>query len=417
MNPWIETITVVTEIFLALYFFSNYFSKIHSSKILAYSLIAVYGSIIFLLSVFSPVSTLHTFLTILSTYLFVKFYFKTSWLRSFYPTFLYLVSAILADVLCGALMQITGFQPGSIIGDGPERIIYNTMAKLLHLLCLYIILSLTNRRYDHTIILHTAPLCACLVLSFFVCYHNFTALISGAPPTTVIVETVGLLFINLVICAYAELLSRTYTKQQEAILAKQQLELRECYYQDLVERQEETRALWHDIKKYMATMETLVCQEKQEEAQMCLTALQESFSRAQSTFNTGNATIDSILSYGMKSATESGVDLLPQVWLDSSLDIPAADLFIIIGNTLDNAIEACSPLSSKSDRTIHLSLIQKNHILRYEIKNRFLSIQQKKKRIHGYGLRNVSTCVERNNGKLSISNDDGYFTVSILLNV
>ncbi len=162
MNLWIEAFTVLAEVFLALYFFSSFFTKNSDRSFLQYTLIAFYGIVIFLLSWFAPVSTVHTFLTIVSTYLFVKFYFRKPWLDSIYPTFLYLVSAILADVLCGALLQITGFSPGEILGDGPGRIMYNTMTKLLHLLCLYIILSLTNLRYDRVIILHTVPLCACL---------------------------------------------------------------------------------------------------------------------------------------------------------------------------------------------------------------------------------------------------------------
>lgn len=418
MNLWIEAFTVLAEVFLALYFFSSFFTKNSDRSFLQYTLIAFYGIVIFLLSWFAPVSTVHTFLTIVSTYLFVKFYFRKPWLDSIYPTFLYLVSAILADVLCGALLQITGFSPGEILGDGPGRIMYNTMTKLLHLLCLYIILSLTNLRYDRVIILHTVPLCACLVLSFFVCYYNFISLISGAPPASIIVETSGLLVINLIICAYVEILNNTYAKQQEVILAKQQLELRESYYQDLVVRQEETRRLWHDIKKYMATMETLICQDRQAEAQQCLAKLQSAFASAQNTFNTGNVTIDSILAYGMKNAAGFGVTLSPQIWLNSSLDIPASDLFIIIGNTLDNAIEACSLLPGDGDRKVYLSLVQKNHLLRYEIRNKFDPVKKpKRKQIHGYGLRNVFTCVERNGGKMVCTSDNEYYTVSILLNV
>lgn len=418
MNLWIELLTVLIEIVLVIYFLSNFFACNNVFRFPQYAIILGYGALLFLISYYSPVSIVHILLTILSTLCLVKLLFQKSLIDTFYPTFLYLVPAILVDVICGAVLQAGGFAADDIIGDGAARIIYNAMAKILHLVALYIILQCTNHRYDKSALVRSLPLLSCLIFSFISCYLNFISLMAGAPPSSVLLETLGLLYVNILICAYVEILNRSYMKQRETELAKQQLEVREAYYHDLVARQEETRSLWHDIKKYMATMENLVSHENQDEAQRCLEDVRASFAGIHSTVDTGNTIIDGILSYGIRKADEANVTINAQVWLDSTLNIPASDLFIIIGNTLDNAIEACAALPDKDARTVSISLNQKNHLLSYEISNEYQPQKAKKKgRVHGYGLRNVETLVERNGGNMAIEKDNGRFIVSIRLNV
>ena len=61
---------------------------------------------------------------------------------------------------------------------------------------------------------------------------------------------------------------------------------------------------------------------------------------------------------------------------------------------------------------------QSNHLLYYELKNPYLPGEAPKKGgIHGYGLRNVRACVEKDKGSMDITTDNGFFTVSVQLNV
>lgn len=135
------------------------------------------------------------------------------------------------------------------------------------------------------------------------------------------------------------------------------------------------------------------------------------------TVDVGNTVVDSILSDTVRRAGDADIDLRLNVWVAPELNIPPADLYIIIGNTLDNALAACGGLP-KDKRVIELLLRQSNHLLYYELKNPYLPDDPPKKGgIHGYGLRNVRACVEKNKGAIDISTADGVFTVSVQLNV
>lgn len=106
------------------------------------------------------------------------------------------------------------------------------------------------------------------------------------------------------------------------------------------------------------------------------------------------------------------------VWLDTDLNISPVDLYIIIGNTMDNAIEACDAFPAGHKPSISCTLRQKNHVLLYEISNPIPQVSVKKAGdIHGYGLENVKECVNRNSGFISVNTENDIFCVSITLNV
>ncbi|MBP3538784.1 MAG: GHKL domain-containing protein [Oscillospiraceae bacterium] len=304
------------------------------------------------------------------------------------------------------------------MGDSTARLIYIIFGKIFHLLCLYLILTLTKARFDTRVFLRSLPLLSCQILSIYICQKNFALVIAGNAPSILRLETLGLLYINLVICAFVEMLNRSHEREREAENARRQLELQENYYADLMARQEETRSLWHDMKKYMASVEALIANENREEAQRCLEGIHSAFSELSSAVDTGNKLVDSILTYGIKRAREHGVSVRPDIWVDNNLAFPATDLFVIIGNTLDNAIEACAQLDDAAERVITVTLRQNNHLLLYEISNPYVDKNTRKPgKIHGYGLKNVRACVERNEGLLQISKQDNIFRVSIQLNI
>ena len=418
MNIWIELSTVVVELLLIWYFYSGMLGKSKSPTAVKVVVALFYFGFLTYLSLLIDTSVVRSTAIIVLTYFAAKLYFGKTWVATIYPTILFFLFAIISDIICGTLLQMMGISLDELMGSGVDRLLYNTSGKLLHLLCLYIILAIIKPNLDRHSVTRALPLLSCQLLSIYICFHSFISIAQGNNPTYVNLETLGLLYINLVICAYVDILRRAHEAEKEAQLAKQQLEVQRKYYLDVMERQEETRSLWHDIKKYMISMEALVGSEKKEEAQQCLKLIHAAFRKNVNTVDTGNTLIDSILSYGMKKAEEVGVVLRPEIWVDSSLDFPATDLFVIIGNTLDNAIEACCQVDDVASRIVSISLYQKNHLLLYEIRNPYNpDAEPKPGKIHGYGLKNVRVCVERDNGEMSISDNDGVFDVSIHLNL
>jgi len=99
------------------------------------------------------------------------------------------------------------------------------------------------------------------------------------------------------------------------------------------------------------------------------------------------------------------------------------DLCIIIGNLMDNAIEACTALPKES-RLIRIYMEIKNTQLYMSFTNsapqgkkvklgqRHVSTKGEK---HGFGLARIDNIVERHSGYLSRNSEDGVYSTEILL--
>lgn len=105
------------------------------------------------------------------------------------------------------------------------------------------------------------------------------------------------------------------------------------------------------------------------------------------------------------------------VQIPRELSVTAADLYILLGNTLDNAIEACAALPPEQ-REINIKLKTHNRILFYEIENPYAPSYGNRVRggLHGYGLQNVRRCVEKYQGTLEIQKGDNIFRVIAHMN-
>ena len=99
------------------------------------------------------------------------------------------------------------------------------------------------------------------------------------------------------------------------------------------------------------------------------------------------------------------------------------DLCVILGNTIDNAIEACNQIHNDFDKYINMILFRKGKYLHFiitnpidkkvKVKGHKLITTKKGKYIHGLGIGNVKSAVEKYNGKVKITQKDRTFSVHI----
>ena len=107
--------------------------------------------------------------------------------------------------------------------------------------------------------------------------------------------------------------------------------------------------------------------------------------------------------------------------------IDGLDLCVMVGNALDNAIEASEALPGQR-RVIHLKLCPVKDMILFTVQNYYRTEPQKDDNgfyrtsksdaeNHGYGLRGISHAVEKYGGTVATSADGTTFTLSILIPV
>ena len=199
-----------------------------------------------------------------------------------------------------------------------------------------------------------------------------------------------------------------FEKQQKA----HHYALQEEYYQQLQDKQAETRALWHDLNKYLRAAKT------ETQSAQALEQLESMLNSATQIVDVGNRVLNVILNEYTQMAKATGIDLRLKVQVPAELPVAVADLYILIGNTMDNAMEACNALPP-DQRVIDLLLRTQNDILYYKLVNPYSSDQPKRESdpMHGHGLQNVRRCVEKYNGVLDLIKENGFFTVTAHINI
>lgn len=144
----------------------------------------------------------------------------------------------------------------------------------------------------------------------------------------------------------------------------------------------------------------------------------------QSYISSSNPVLNYILEEKIKIAKEKNIDVKCMIQGDLNHTISSVDLSIIIGNLLDNAIEATSKCFNKH---ININIRQNNYQLVIKIsnpyngiikiKNQKLQTTKSDKTNHGYGIDNIETICKKYNGFNHISYDNQTFTHTCILSL
>ena len=216
-----------------------------------------------------------------------------------------------------------------------------------------------------------------------------------------------------------------------------QLSMQMEYAKLLAARGEENRKLIHDFRQHLRTMNGLAARfnttETAKLVEQELTEYLERLSRSMEVERRPGATnrcfsrdpvVDALLQYYHTSASEKGIAADLQLDLPDTLPVSDVELCTVLGNLLENAVEACErmtegprSLSIRTTRTDRRHIIQVNNT--YDGKllrcgERFLSRKTPEARF-GVGLESVREIVERHGGMLMLDISDELFSVGVSL--
>ena len=122
-------------------------------------------------------------------------------------------------------------------------------------------------------------------------------------------------------------------------------------------------------------------------------------------------------------ARSQGVQIHAKAQLPEALSISQVELCVILGNLLDNAVEACLACPDAADRFLRLYLCVRQGQLYLSITNASSVRPRKQAGLyisrkgsgHGLGLMRVRQAVKRLGGYLEQADEDGVFTTELLI--
>lgn len=193
------------------------------------------------------------------------------------------------------------------------------------------------------------------------------------------------------------------------------------YYNMSKEQIEIINRKCHDLKHQLKVLSRV----NDEERQSYIEEAQKSIMFYQQLVHSDNDVINTILAEKGLLCNEKEINLSCSI---DSIDlnfIHVADLYAILGNAIDNAIEYVDKLEYSDLRIINLRIHKQNSFLSIQINNPYLGPNldhgilpiTTKADIsnHGYGLKSIKYLVEHYNGWLEISTGDSLFTLQIMI--
>ncbi len=212
--------------------------------------------------------------------------------------------------------------------------------------------------------------------------------------------------------------------------AKEQYQSQVMYYQMMEEQYSQMERLRHDMKNHMIALDNLMRNHQWEQADRYRMEMAKAGGIAVEDEVTGSLVIDALLYHKRKQAADKGIRWQCDAKLPANCPIKEIDLCIMIGNILDNALEACImlPENSWTDTAgnkpfIHVFIGTIKKCLFLEVKNSAdladgqKADQHRKKEPgkHGLGLGNMKASAANYNGVVHMEAENNQFTISILL--
>ena len=159
-----------------------------------------------------------------------------------------------------------------------------------------------------------------------------------------------LITMNIIIFEVFEKISRDADIKKKNFLYEQQLELCRRQSEERENAYAHLRQLRHDMKHHLSTLQTLIDHGQTSEASTYMQMLLSSsrISRSEDISHTGNLVIDALINDRYAYAAKNGIRFQTNLNIPDRLSLNAGHLTIILGNLLDNALEACLEFSCPS---------------------------------------------------------------------
>lgn len=218
--------------------------------------------------------------------------------------------------------------------------------------------------------------------------------------------------------------NEVYGEKIEKQMMQERIEMYERTFQIIQQKDKKIKSLEHDMKTHLLLLNSYIKDGNYTEASNYINKMADFTNVPNEYVETGNLELDSILNYSLDKAEKLQCKTEIDITVPDSSFMPGIDMNIILGNLLDNALEALELIDEKY---LYIGISYKKGVLIIRIRNSFdgiiekkgesLQSRKKEKQKHGIGMENIKEIVDKYDGKIDIDYTNDMFKVDIVLYV
>lgn len=239
-----------------------------------------------------------------------------------------------------------------------------------------------------------------------------------------IITSVSLLFfINFSVFYLYDKIIVSLSEKMDQLLLAQQNKYYENQFHLMKNSLKKINTLKHDWTNHLSVIHLLAQKGEKEKSIHHIEKIIEIFREDKEYAKSGNIIIDSILNFKLQEVQEKDIDVSIQLNVPKEMEIPSFDIAILLGNLLDNAIEAVCAV--KGDRYIHIKIKYDRGRFILQIENPFQGEIRKEegqilttkedKGNHGLGIQSIKETLKKYNGSIKIETKENVFSAILLL--
>lgn len=388
-----------------------------------------YGMGFFYYSFWSVYSNqiLFTITTYITFFIISIIFFKGKVSIKIFTICLYLMLAFIVELaLIMFTMLFFGISKNEIMNN--DHIFYLELgsSKVAQLIVIEVIKMIQNRRKEQISIKINFEIGAILIFDIISIIVGFVLvryqiIWSKSKDIYIKVCLSGIFFISVLSVIIIFKLIQRINREIELKVKLEEVKIEEKYREQLNEAEKNLRSLRHDMNNHMNVMKGLLHLEEYEELKQYFSEIYEGTKDANEMLVLDNKPLAVLLHEKIINAKKSGILLELEVSREK-MEFPTSELCALVGNLLDNAIEAVEKVTE--EKNIYFSLhtyskkIEINCENPYEErpleKNGIFLTHKPDKKEHGLGIKKIQEIVQKHQGSFEIVYED-MFKVHIVL--
>lgn len=296
--------------------------------------------------------------------------------------------------------------------------IYEVIDVFLVLVCELLTEKIVDARRKvsgvRNISLGLVPLCSVGMLCMMIYTKSCTE-------TGLVIASIGLIIVNFFTYYLYNMLSDALCHQYENEVLRQEIQGYANQLDVMLQGEEKVKALRHDMKHHMNELKILAAKGESRAIEEYIDDMEEFIINPNEIVSSGNLEIDSVMNYLIRRAKEELCTVNVNVRLPEPVS-HSFDINVILGNLLENSIEAARQTESKR---LDVNIELQQGVLRIRIENSYNGKLEKRHQrllttktasgLHGIGLENVRKIVEKYDGIMEVRPDGEMFRVTLIL--
>lgn len=422
LRQLIEVSFCVADIFL-LYEFSKIFKfelKVDITRLMVINIFTIF--IVYIIGYFYMFTSVNEILSIIILIIYYFLIFKGKLIiKIFAPILFQLVLGIITVTVSLVYLFISNSSMDIVFDSTLPRVIITLTIKVIMFILIQFVLRHKNESLKNiqipirNILAYICFNLLVLMLAFEVIFLENKYLEDSLLIMFLVVFIVSFIVINVLLVRYYRNKDEIKTNQ----LLLEEYKLKQQNYISNIKNQMDVMKLKHDMRNHLITIRTLISNNQYAKTIDYIDSLQKT-NALKPYISTNNDVVNAILN--------SKINEFPDIQFKFNIDInyfeiDMVDLTVLLGNLIDNAIEAVNKLPIEN-RVIRISLSENNQYCKLSISNEYAFdltiensefISSKEKNRKGFGIKNIKSVIEKYNGSYEINTENRIFKFTIVL--